>query len=181
MKLVIDPIEVQFHLAHDCIRGCIYVEHINNVSSKSRAWVSISDMCYSESVVSWNQIFGTNSQNAHWKKLLTALPIPVGADLEPFRMVMVTGRLNITEGQWKRYHKEMVDFRNSRLAHFDFSIHYKDRPSLTWALQSACLYREWLLELLRVYKAQGHSIGITETTEEQMIQLFRNEIVAICR
>src|ERR1700690_561835 len=160
MKLVVDPVEVQFHLAHDCIRGCIYVEHIASVCAKNNAWVSICDMCYSEAIISWNQLFGTDSQEAHWKKLAEVLPIPAGAELEPFGMAMVVDGLNIAKDDWKKYHKEMVDFRNNRLAHFDFGFRYEGRPSLTWALQSACLYREWLLKLLRAYKAEGHAVGV---------------------
>ncbi|MGV1046633.1 MAG: hypothetical protein ACOYBN_15570 [Limnohabitans sp.] len=178
---VVDPIEVQFHLAHDCIRACVYVEHIASVSSRSNTWVSIRDMCYSEAIISWNQIFGTDSQQAHWKKLSKALPIPANARLEPFGKAMVVRDLNISDGQWSQYHKDMLDFRNNRLAHFDCCIRHEHPPNLKWALQSACLYREWLRDLLLAYQAAGHHVGVSNTTGAQMLQVFRSEIATICR
>jgi hypothetical protein len=138
-------------------------------------------MCYSEAIISWNQIFGTDSQSAHWKKLSEALPIPANAKLKPFGKAMVIGDLNITKDQWSKYHKDMVTFRNNRLAHFDYCIRHEIPPNLTWALQSACLYREWLLDLLSAYQAEGHEVGISKTTGEQMLQVFRSDIATICR
>lgn len=178
---VVDPIKVQFNLAQDCVRACVYVEHIASVSSPHNAWVSIRDMCYSEAILSWNQIFGTDSQQAHWKKLSKALPIPVNAKLKPFGREMVIDGLSITKEQWSKFHKDMVAFRNNRLAHFDCCIRHENPPNLRWALQSACLYREWLLDLLRAYLAEGHEVGISKITGKQMLQFFRSEIVAICR
>lgn len=138
-------------------------------------------MCYSEAILSWNQIFGSDSQQAHWKKLSEALPIPTEAKLKPFGMAMVVDCLNITQDQWKRYHKEMVDFRNNRLAHFECCARHENSPNLTWALQSSCLYRGWLVDLLSAYQAEGYEVGISETTGEQMLQIFRNDIATICR
>lgn len=180
MKSAVDPIEVQFNLVHDCIRACVYVEHIASTSSKNNASLSILDMCHSEAIIYWNQIFGTDSQQAHWKKLSEKLPIPANAKLKPFGRAMVIDSLNITEDQWKKYHQEMVGFRNNRLAHFDVAVWYESPPNLDWALQSAHLYREWLLDLLRAYQAEGRDIGISKTTGEQMLDLFRSEIATIC-
>lgn len=178
---IIDPIKVQFHLAHDCVRACIYVEHIASLNALSNAWVSVHDMCYSEAIISWNQIFGTDSQQAHWKKLSETLPIPPNAKLKPFGMAMIIEGLNITEVQWRKHHQEMVNFRNNRLAHFDFCIQDENPPNLTFALQSACLFREWLLDLLRAYQTEKPVVGISNITGKQILQLFRNEIAEICR
>lgn len=177
----IDPIVVQFNLVHDCIRACVYVEHIARVSAPCNAWISILDMCNSEAIISWNQIFGSDSQQAHWKKLSDALPIPTNGRPKPFEKAMVIDALNITEDQWSRYWKDMVAFRNNRLAHFDYCIRHENTPDLAWALQSACLYREWLLDLMSAYQAEGYDIGISKTTGEQMLQVFRIEIATICR
>ena len=113
--------------------------------------------------------------------MAAALPIPEGAELEPFGLGKIVKNLKVSEEEWNIYHRTMVNFRNARVAHVDFTARHNERPDLTLALESACLYREWLLELLRAFKTAGHDIDISEITTEQTKDLFRREIAAVCR
>ncbi|WP_192985544.1 hypothetical protein [Pseudomonas sp. EggHat1] len=180
-KIAIDPIEVQFGLVHDCIRACVYADHIHQVPNKKDAWLSIMDMCYSDAIMSWNTIFGTNSQETHWKKLAAALPVPKQSQLKPFDKAMIIDYLNISDGEWNEYYKRMVDFRNHRLAHFQHTIIEQEPPNITWALHSAYLYREWLLSLLRAHQAAGVKMKITKTSGADMLALFKKQIEELCK
>ena len=160
MTTYVDRIEVQFGLAHDCIRACVYGNYIARRESARPAWLSIMDMCYADAVITWNQLFGTDSQHAHWKGFTALLPIPSGVPLKPFGREVICDYIGINEEQWTSYHTSMVRTRNNWLAHFDHRSLLADLPDLTWALHSAYIYRAWLLELLKGYRACGHDIVI---------------------
>jgi hypothetical protein len=177
----IDPLEVQFHLVHDCIRACSYADQIGRLKPKAAAWQSICDMLYADAVLSWNAIFGTTSQETHWKKLAEHLVIPPGANLKPFGRDMIVEHLKTTPKEWSAFHASMVDFRNTRLAHFNHSVVREEFPQLTWVMHSACLYREWLLSLLHARKKAGENLKITETTGAKMLELFKDQISEICK
>ena len=177
----IDPLEVQFGLAHDCIRACIYGNYIAKSNIKKDAWLSILDMCYSDAIISWNAIFEANSQNSHWKKLVMKAPAPERSTLKPFCKTMIIEYLETTETEWDSYHAMMVDIRNNRLAHFNHLKDIAEPPNITWALHSAYLYREWLLSLLRAYQKSGLPIKISETTGKEMLTIFNSQIEEICK
>ena len=177
----IDPIEVQFHLAHDCIRACVYADFIARQKPKETAWPSICDMLYSEAILAWNTLFGTNSQNSHWKKLAEKIPVPSSSKLKQFGKKMIVRHLDITEQEWDKYHASMVDIRNKRLAHFDPSVVRENMPNFTWAMHSACLYRQWLLSLLKEYKKAGYDIKVTDITGDEMLKMFKAQISEICK
>jgi len=120
---MIDLIDVQFDLAHDCIRACVYGDHIARTTPKKDGWWPMMDMCYSDAVISWNAIFGSNkSQKAHWKGFVTDLAVPARSNLRPFGSDMIVKYLDTTHEQWDAYHKELVNYRNHRLAHFDLGV-----------------------------------------------------------
>lgn len=178
---MIDPIEIQFHLVHDCIRACVYADFIARKKPKEVAWLSICDMCYSEAIISWNALFGTNSQNSHWKKMVAKIPLPSRSRVKPFGKEMIAAHLKTTEKEWEQYHASMVDFRNNRLAHFNLNVVREDFPNFNWAMNSAYLYRKWLLSLLMEYKKAGLNIKTTETNGEMMLEMFRKQIAEICK
>jgi hypothetical protein len=178
-KVDIDPLAVQFALAHDCIRACIFADHINKINPKASAWLSLSDMCYSDAIMSWNAIFGMDSQDSHWKNLVAKVSLPRDSPLRPFHRNMIVSHLNTTEKAWTQYHQRMTEFRNKRLAHF-VHIPVGDPPNITWALDSACLYREWLMSLVRAYQVAGFSVRISQTTGHEMLEKFRTQITEIC-
>lgn len=180
MKKDIDPLLVQFHLVHDCIRACIYVDHLVKTQRPEHAWLSICDILYSEAVTAWCSIFGTNSQESHWKRTIGGLPIPEGAKLKQFSKEMIADYIGISVSDWMKYHAEMTNFRNKRLAHFDHKTVIEDAPNITWALNSAYIYRSWLILLLKEYQKRGATIKITKTSGKDMLSVFRQQIEEIC-
>lgn len=133
-------------------------------------------MCHADAIMSWNSIFGTNSQKAHWKKFIERLPVPSGSKLKPFSPALMLVNLEISEEKWKSYHQEMVNARNNWLAHFDQDVPLKPFPNLGWALRSCYVYRYWLLALLGEYKSQGANIDVSGITNEEMKALFEKQI-----
>ena len=181
LRAVINPLQVQFGLAHDCIRACVYTDYISNVQIKKDAWLSIRDMCYADAIISWNAIFGANSQESHWKKLAAKVSVPERSLLKPFGKEMIVECLKTNDLEWDHYHDAMVDWRNNRVAHFNHSVLASDLPNITWAMHSADLYREWLLALLRAHQASGRQVKITETTGMAMLAMFKAQIAEICK
>ncbi len=179
--MTIDPLEVQFHLVHDCIRAAVYADFIARKKPQAEAWLSICDMFYSEAIITWNVIFGTNSQNSHWKKMINHLSIPKGSKIKPFGEEIISEYLDITVEEWGKYHELMRKLRNKRFAHFDCEVIQETFPNLTWAIRSAYLYREWLISLLFEYKKSGKQKDVTKTTGEEMLKIFENQIAEICK
>ena len=180
MSPPVDPLEVQFHLVHDCVRSCVFADHIARLMPAAEAWPSICDMCVSDAIMSWNAIFGTTSQETHWKKLVESRPLPAPSTLRPFGKDLIVEYLKTTPDEWEKYHASMVDFRNTRLAHFNHAVVRERIPDITWALHSAFIYREWLLSLLRAHQSAGRKISITKTTGEEMMEIFKRQIAEIC-
>lgn len=180
MKVQVDRIEVQFCLAHDCIRACVYGDFIWRKKSAKVAWLSLMDMCYSDAIITWNQLFGSNSQESHWKGFVDLIPVPVGFALKPFSSKVICDYIGINEKQWRSYHKMMVETRNNWLAHFNHTKALSDLPDLTWALHSAFVYRAWLLELLRAYRTCGYKIVIDETPGEMILKMLEDQIAELC-
>jgi len=180
MTTHVDRIEVQFGLAHDCIRACVYGNYIARRKSTCAAWLSLMDMCYTDAVITWNQLFGTDSQHAHWKAFTAMIPVPSGSQLKPFGREVICNYIGIDERQWSSYHEAMIRTRNNWLAHFDHRSPLTDLPDLTWALHSAYLYRAWLLELLKEYRRRGHNLVIDETPGEVILNMLEEQISEIC-
>lgn len=176
-----DPIDIQFGLVHDCVRACIFADHISRTKPKEVAWLSIADMCYADAIISWNAIFGTDSQDSHWKKHAQLFEVPDGSKLKPFGLEMILAYLKTTKEQWRLYHTKLVAYRNDRLAHFSLKSPDPDPPDLTWALKSACLYRRWLTDVLRAQKSAGKEFDVTSTTEAEMLALFKTQISEVCQ
>lgn len=181
MSIILDQLDRQFNLAHDCIRACVYADYIGRKLPKGDAWLSIGDMCYSDAIITWNAIFGSDSQESHWKKMAPIIPIPKHSTLTPFGKTMIANYLNITNEEWEQFHASMVSFRNTRAAHFIINLENGTIPDLLWAKKSACHYREWLISLLQAYQAAGKNVKITETTEKEMLATFEVQIAEICR
>ncbi len=79
------------------------------------------------------------------------------------------------------YHKELTDVRNKRLAHFNIYYDISELPNITWALQSAYLYREWLIAILQTYQTLGVQIKLSDTTGKEVLEIFESQIAEICK
>ncbi|GAB0153227.1 hypothetical protein MnBA_26270 [Marinobacterium sp. BA1] len=140
------------------------------------AWFAIGDMCYADAVISWNQLFGQRSQETHWSRLTEKIKIPEGDKLRPFGRDMIIEYLSISNEEWVRYHKEMVDMRNMRIAHLNLSQTVDVIPNLTKAMRCSYLYRDWLTEALHLGKRLGIDINISSQRAKDASEIFRSQI-----
>lgn len=181
MSKGIDLIAVQFGLIHDCIRACVFCDYIMRKQEKQDAWWSIADMSYADAIVSWNGIFGVNSQESHWKKFTKQEAIPSESKLKPFSTELLLQHLGMSSNEWKKYWRTMTQMRNKRLAHLDHGFSMKSYPNITNAMHSACFYRTWLRTLIEEQQKFGESIAFDGPTNDELIQLFRSQIEEICK
>lgn len=180
MSEKIDPLAVQFGLIHDCVRACVFGDYIMRRRDKLDAWWSIADMCYSDAVLSWNGIFGVDSQESHWKNFTKQESIPINSKLNPFSADLLLRHLGMSCSEWSSYWKTMTQVRNKRLAHFDHRVSMSDYPNVTKALHSACFYRLWLKSLVEEKNKFGEGVAFDGPTNDEMINLFRSQIEAVC-
>jgi hypothetical protein len=169
--------EQHFGLVDDCLRACVFGDYIFRQNPPvDSAWLAIGDMCYADAVVSWNQLFGQRSQETHWSKLTKQIKIPEGGKLRPFGRDMILEYLSITDEEWIRYHKEMVDMRNVRIAHLNLSQSVDSIPNLNKAMWCSYLYRNWLTEALHLGNRIGLNISVSEQRAKDVTEIFKNKI-----
>lgn len=177
----IKAIDAQFGLVHDCIRACVYADHIDRITHKKDAWLSLGSICYAEAIITWNHIFGANSQKSHWKRFTKLVPVPEGSRLKPFGPQVIACYLDIPVETWASYHASLVSVRNDLLAHFDHESKMGQLSNLTWAMHSAYLYRSWLISLLNEYCSRGCNIKVTSELGPEILDIFQRQISEVCQ
>ncbi len=177
---MIDEWEIQFGLIFDCVRASVYGNYISEQKpQKDSAWWGLRDSCYLDAVISWTQLFGTNNEETHWKKFVSRVSIPTGEPLMPFNKDLILVNLKISNAEWCQYHRQMLDFRNTRLSHLNMNHEMVNYPKLTYAVDSAMLYRHWLIEALKVGKRHGYvqaDLKISTDKKRVIIMDFNNKI-----
>lgn len=108
--------------------------------------------------------------------MVERLPIPPGDKLKPFSLEIILSYLKINIEEWKIYHKSMLDMRNTRLAHMNVAFHLSDYPNITYAFQSAYIYREWLTESLLLGNRLGYKNVVSDDRAEDAVLRFRKLI-----
>jgi len=139
------PAVVSFvqHLAYN--RG---LQTIGNSSTDHKAfWTATMDSHLKIATMAWCNVFGSRKEDMHWTKIPTGDIVQQAQ--QDFRH-LVLSKIFFTQEQWENYHKEILDFRNKFVAHFDI---WKPLggpvPLFDPALQVACAYQEWIRELIR--------------------------------
>jgi len=95
--------------------------------------------------VAWCNVFGSYKEDLHWTKT-TAGEIPKQVQ-EDFRQRVLSETGFILE-RWETYQKDMMDFRNKYIAHFDLYKPFNGPiPSFDPALQVVYAYDEWVRNL----------------------------------
>jgi|TARA_R100000501_G_C2612296_1_gene106593 hypothetical protein len=168
----------QFGLVDDCLRACVFGEYIwSQNPPEDSAWPALSDICYSDAIISWNQLFGQRSQETHWTKLVKNIEIPDGDKLKPFNKEMIITYLGIIEKEWEAFHKLMVDSRNTRVAHLNVGFSIYTLPNITKAMHTAYLYRDWLTEALHLGNRLGYNINVSQDRAKDAVEKYR-ELIA---
>lgn len=174
-----EDLKIQFGLTHDCVRACVFFDHIVRVRPQAEAWISFVDICYTDAVLTWTQLFGSNGEETHWKHFLSKFD-NLPENLRRFSSDRVCAYLEIEMNQWEAFHARMVNARNKRLAHIDRFYEMKDFPGLDWAARSCYIYREWLLLLLNEVTEPNSDPQKEPHSGPEMIALFQRQIAEIC-
>jgi hypothetical protein len=117
------------------------------VAAHREFWRSTCDAHLKLAAVSWCNVFGSDSEDLHWKKTAAAEVADQAAQDFRQRMSAHTG---FTSDTWQAYHKSMLDFRNKYVAHLDIlTPFFQPVPNFDPAIQTAFAYQEWVRELTR--------------------------------
>lgn len=108
---------------------------------------------YLQALISWCMIFGGRGNEIHRENLV--LEFGKG-NTDTFKELLIP-KANLTLDEWKNYHKELCDFRNMYVAHRVPSFQ-NNVPNLEPAFTVACVYFEWLKELLRPSENEPKSL-----------------------
>lgn len=99
---------------------------------------SICNALLADAAISWCKVFGMNTEQTHWKSAVE--------DDENFREVLFS-ELATSQDNFRKYWKEMTDFRNNVVAHFN--TEYFDNgmtPQFDMAMRSAASAHRYLLK-----------------------------------
>ena len=110
-------------------------------------WTATMDGHLKIATMAWCNVFGSRKENMHWAKTPTGDIVPQAQQDFRHRVLSKTG---FTQEQWETYHKQMLDFRDKYVAHFDILEPFDGPvPLFDSALHVAYAYQEWIRELIR--------------------------------
>ena len=126
------------HLAYYRVLHGLYVE----MQQKSEFWTRTIDAHLLRAVIDWCMVFGTDSNQIHWKKAIT----DETAQCDFRRRLLSVASL--TQDQWEAYWLDMTTFRNDFAAHRIVATSYPITPKMDTALLVATTYDQWIRESL---------------------------------
>ena len=132
--------EVLLRFIHHLAYYKILREQYNTHKIKSEFWKYTIDAHLERAIVDWCMIFGTNSSELHWKKVILS-----DKQQNSFRCFLLSA-LSISNKKWEEYHREIVDFRNDYIAHNN--SHVFPVPFMDNALKTVITYDRWLRKYL---------------------------------
>lgn len=110
-------------------------------------WTATIDGHLKMATIAWCKVFGSSTEDMHWTKTPTGEIVQQAQQNFRHRVLSRTG---FTQEKWVAYHKGMLDFRNKYVAHFDIHNPFNGPvPCFNPALQVACAYQKWVMELIR--------------------------------
>jgi hypothetical protein len=120
-------------------------EHLNVLDADTGNLFPFRSICnalLSDTTISWCKVFGTNAEKTHWKAAVS--------DSSNFKCVLLRD-LNIGEEEFQDYWREMMNFRNNVVAHFN-SSHFESgsTPSFDIAMKSSVIAHKYLCNHLSV-------------------------------
>ena len=113
-------------------------EAYSRSGTHSELWIRTIDAYLLRAVVDWCMIFGADSNEIHWKKV-----VPDKSDQEDFRSHLLAD-LGMTEAEWRDYWSGMTTFRNDFAAHRPAKSPHPSVPKMETAFRAVITYDEWL-------------------------------------
>jgi hypothetical protein len=125
------------HLAYYRGLGSRY----GDITEHRQFWRSTCDAHLGLATVAWCKVFGSYKEDIHWTKTPTRKVAKEA--LKNFRE-RILRESRLTENEWKRYHQEMLDFRDKYVAHLDLHDPFSEAiPRFDTALEVAYDYQDW--------------------------------------
>jgi hypothetical protein len=118
-ELMRDIIPILKNFKYHIISYRELLSKIDCLPGEREFWVYTCDAHLQMAAISWCMVFGTDSNPTHWKKLSQGNT----SSLKNF----VTGKIGISDGEYHTKWKEIIDFRNTYIAHkkgFDKPVPY---------------------------------------------------------
>jgi hypothetical protein len=127
------------HLAYYRILSDAYTD----ISRKSEFWTRTIDAHLLRAVTDWCMIFGADSNEIHWKKVVSDESTKAS-----FRqhLMTVTG---MSSAQWDSYWLSVTSFRNEYAVHRNNQDKHHAVPMMDMALKIAVSYDDWLRDVMQ--------------------------------
>lgn len=127
------------HLAYYRVLSKVY----SGQDRKSEFWTRTIDAHLLRAVIDWCMIFGADSNEIHWKKVVATKTAQAKFRKHLFATTGLAG------AQWKSYWLSMTKFRNNYAAHKTTQGTYPPVPMMDLALKIACAYDDWFRETIQ--------------------------------
>jgi hypothetical protein len=122
------------HLAYYRVLNKLY----NDMRQRSEFWTTTINAHLLRAIIDWCMVFGTESNELHWKKVVTGKNIQ-----RDFRRHLLSAS-SMTQNQWDDYWRDMTTFRNKYTAHRIAMESYPTTPKMDTALLVATTYDQWI-------------------------------------
>jgi hypothetical protein len=147
------------HLGYYRVLHRLYVD----MQQKSEFWVGTIDAHLLRAVIDWCMVFGTDSNQIHWKKVVA------DEDAQRDFRDRLLSVASFTRDQWDSYWLDMTTFRNDYAAH-RVAGNYPTTPKMDTALLVATTYDQWIRE--QIGKSQN-AIFEEPSLEERYARVTR--------
>ena len=130
--------EVLVRFVHHLAYYRILFSAYNELHTESEFWKYTIDAHILRSIIDWCMVFGTDSNEVHWKK--AALNDFTQSDFRSYLLKSI----GLSLEQWSDFRSNMMDFRNKYATHNVFP--YPSMPIMDTALRVAVTYDNWFRE-----------------------------------
>ncbi len=118
-----------------------------------------------DTVINWCKIFGSHSEECHWKRVVK--------DPDDFRAYLFNS-IGKTQQEFNEYHKEIIEFRNKWVVHFDPNYKHPEVPFFVIANDSAVALHSYLKEQSNKEYPYGGPENIEKFGKDVARVLFSN-------
>jgi hypothetical protein len=171
-------IETQLPLLVDFARSLASYRAISNdfarIERNQSFWIQTADSNFLRAVTIWCMIFGVDDNEAHWKK---APSNNIAKFKREVRTLACTAS-QLTNAEWKKYHEEMRNFRNSFVSHRSLFPH-GNIPDLTAAYKIADAYFEWIKKQLPGSNQPQPLSGFFSECQIEVLLVLKNDLKAM--
>lgn len=172
-------VEIQLDLLWNFTRSLAYYraiqQDLNNIESNKEFWEYTMNAYYLRAITDWCIVFGTDSNESHWKKLSQSEREKLQSKVRP----LIRAAANFTQNEWDQYHEEVTGFRNGYASHRNVNF-TSNVPSLDKAYEIAKSYFEWLKELLRPATNEPKPLSVLfPETQIEILDVLKNDLKKI--